>query len=639
MVSFSIIQRAIHPQRILFIVMIGLFIFSSINATAITRSSLNAINRQYPSYDPNAKDACATGGGVPGSGTEGSPESGSTYVAWNSGIGPPYIMEQYIIEVLKYIADFKQVPRENVVTEEHVAALLAFAWGEGGDIDNPSVFNLFNTSALAGTSEAIPYGNGGKDGRQAYINFDVGIKATGGTMLLPRYSRLVDALTNQGSTASQVLYNYAHYTQFPGNGWWAERNQIVGEEAYYQEELGYLKGMQNDYVNRASTIIGTADEEKQTGARDPSKLVYGGGVPIEDPSGGSGGTDGTGGASGSSGCVCSTSGDSGGSSNKDVTEEQLTAYNFYKSKGLSPQAAAGFVGNLVQESGPNLNTRANNGSHLGIVQWDSTVRWPRFLAWAAANKPADSSSDYEYLLTTQLQYSFVELSINYKSTYEKLSSVGSAKDAAIIILNEYEGAPGQQEAERIKFAEAVEKAGGSSSSTNSSCSQSGGGTAEVDGFTFPLITSKSTIKAGVDGAVWCYTKQENCHHDYPAADIHAPIGTSVIASKEGTVVLARDKDSSCGSSVAILGSDEQLYYYTHMQRGSIKVTKGQAVNSGDQLGEVGQNACGAAPHLHFDMLPKPNKNRPGCSGSACSGYPFLNVQPVLIKSFEALPEN
>lgn len=453
---------------------IALFVVLASTVVAVPQNDLADMNRSAPAYNSNGGDLCTTAG-IPSTGTGDSTDAGNTFVAWNSGLQPPYIMEQYIIEVLKYIADFKGVPRESVVTQEHVLALLAFAWGEGGDINNRSTFNLFNTSALRNDPEAMPYAAGGSDGRQAYANFDVGIKATGGTMLLPRYTRLIDALIDPNSTASQVLYNYTHYSQFPGNGWWAEQNEIDGEAAYYNKMLGFLSGMKNNYKNRASTIIGTPEREQQTGARDPSKLTYDG------------------------------------------------------------EGAAAVVDPTDQPTGS-----------------------------------------------------------------------------------------------------------GPSSSSGGGCGPAGGGgeggIAQVDGFTFPLITTKTALDVGANGAKWCMKSQSNCHHDYNAADIHVAVGTRVVAAKEGVVVLARNSDGNCGSSVAILGSDDQVYYYTHMLDGSVGVGVGDSVSGGTQLGTVGDKACGTAPHLHFDIQPPPAKNRPGCSGAECRKYTFLDVQPVLLKAYEELPQ-
>ena len=277
----------------LFMIIISILILP-IQGFAISQSDLDAVRRNHPFYDPKAScsdgscSPCPNGGT---GGTGGTTDSGGTYVAWNSGLQPPYIMEQFVIQVLKYIASFKGVPEDQVVTQEHTLALLAWAWGEGGDIANSGLFNLFNSGALRNTPEAIPRAAGGVDGRQSYISFDVGVKATGGNILgggagnPERYSRVVNALLDKNTTASQVLDAYAHYSRYPNNSWWAAQNEIDGEDAYYQKLLGYLRGFQKDY-ERAATIIGTPEFEQQTGARDPSKLQYNGtGIaPLDDPS-------------------------------------------------------------------------------------------------------------------------------------------------------------------------------------------------------------------------------------------------------------------------------------------------------------------------------------------------------------------
>jgi murein DD-endopeptidase MepM/ murein hydrolase activator NlpD len=160
-----------------------------------------------------------------------------------------------------------------------------------------------------------------------------------------------------------------------------------------------------------------------------------------------------------------------------------------------------------------------------------------------------------------------------------------------------------------------------------------------DGFVFPLRTTKGTITGNL-GEKWCYQSQENCHHDYNAADIFAPTGTAVVAARGGTVVRAADNDgSNVGSRVTIKGEDGNLYYYAHMGDGTIKVEAGQIVEAGDELGRVGTtaDAVGTAQHLHFDVLPPSYDARPSCSGSICSTYPFINPQPALTQSFGALP--
>jgi len=57
-----------------------------------------------------------------------------------------------------------------------------------------------------------------------------------------------------------------------------------------------------------------------------------------------------------------------GSTNAEI------AYNFFISRGFTPQQAAGIVGNLIQESGVNLSTTiksAGTERSYGIAQWNS----------------------------------------------------------------------------------------------------------------------------------------------------------------------------------------------------------------------------------------------------------------------------
>ena len=70
-----------------------------------------------------------------------------------------------------------------------------------------------------------------------------------------------------------------------------------------------------------------------------------------------------------------SSGGGGGVQGAGSTDNALKAINFFKSKGWSSEQAAGIVGNLQQESGPNLNPTAQNSIGMyGIAQWDKIRR-------------------------------------------------------------------------------------------------------------------------------------------------------------------------------------------------------------------------------------------------------------------------
>lgn len=196
--------------------------------------------------------------------------SGSTTIIQNSGITSsektiratgitePYILEQYMIETLKSIAQKKGIDESNAVTEEHVLALVAFAFGEGGDIANSSVFNPFNSGL---SDEDLLAGIHMDDGRQSYKSFDAGVEANARVMTGGYQSRMGDILTKKDSTAEQVLWTLTYYKKFAGNKFWAsasDKEPLI----YYKARLALLKDARRGYEDRAGLIIGTTALEK-----------------------------------------------------------------------------------------------------------------------------------------------------------------------------------------------------------------------------------------------------------------------------------------------------------------------------------------------------------------------------------------
>ena len=159
----------------------------------------------------------------------------------------------------------------------------------------------------------------------------------------------------------------------------------------------------------------------------------------------------------------------------------------------------------------------------------------------------------------------------------------------------------------------------------------------LDGFVFPLQTTKSVLTG--NSPRWCLSNQNNCHHDYNAADIFAPTGTTILAARPGTVV-ATNYSSKFGQNVQIKGTDGINYYYNHMPQGMNKVHVGDIVKAGDPIGQVGTNANAANTphHLHFDMTKGVNR-RPSCSAAECTklnNSVFINVQPFLVAAYNGL---
>ena len=85
-------------------------------------------------------------------------------------------------------------------------------------------------------------------------------------------------------------------------------------------------------------------------------------------------------------------------------------------------------------------------------------------------------------------------------------------------------------------------------------------------------------------------------------DIFAPIGTAVLASADGVVILsAFIPKAGPGNMIAIDHGNGVYTYYLHLSTREVSV--GDVVSAGDKIGEVGNtgNATGTPPHLHFEV--------------------------------------
>lgn len=103
------------------------------------------------------------------------------------------------------------------------------------------------------------------------------------------------------------------------------------------------------------------------------------------------------------------------------------------------------------------------------------------------------------------------------------------------------------------------------------------------------------------------------HHDYPAVDILAPEGTTVVAVTDGTIdfvsytdnwnPIKDDPATRGGLSIAIIGLDGVRYYGSHLSALEAGLAPGIHVSAGTIIGKVGHtgNARSVAPHLHFGI--------------------------------------
>ena len=99
------------------------------------------------------------------------------------------------------------------------------------------------------------------------------------------------------------------------------------------------------------------------------------------------------------------------------------------------------------------------------------------------------------------------------------------------------------------------------------------------------------------------------HRGEYAFDFPMPIGTPVLAAREGIVVRVVDRYERGAARrslideanvVVVAHSDGTFARYTHLKRGAV-VEVGQRVSAGEPLGRSGNTGFSARPHLHFEV--------------------------------------
>jgi murein DD-endopeptidase MepM/ murein hydrolase activator NlpD len=95
------------------------------------------------------------------------------------------------------------------------------------------------------------------------------------------------------------------------------------------------------------------------------------------------------------------------------------------------------------------------------------------------------------------------------------------------------------------------------------------------------------------------------HHDYPAADIAAPMGSPVYALSDAVVERAwQYPDPRCGIGVTLTTSDGYSWTYCHLSVLDQGVRPGVSLAAGQQIGLVGMTGDATGPHLHLQLNPQ-----------------------------------
>lgn len=90
-------------------------------------------------------------------------------------------------------------------------------------------------------------------------------------------------------------------------------------------------------------------------------------------------------------------------------------------------------------------------------------------------------------------------------------------------------------------------------------------------------------------------------HGHNGVDIAAPIGTPILASAAGTVIIARDSgwNGGYGSYIVIKHNNGTQTLYGHLS--SLNVSVGQTVKKGQKIGGMGSTGNSTGSHVHFEV--------------------------------------
>lgn len=90
-------------------------------------------------------------------------------------------------------------------------------------------------------------------------------------------------------------------------------------------------------------------------------------------------------------------------------------------------------------------------------------------------------------------------------------------------------------------------------------------------------------------------------HGHNGIDIGGSLGTPILASAKGTVIVAKPSGYNGGYGQMIVISHEGGIQTVYAHLRAVYVTQGQSVSQGDVIGELGNTGRSTGPHLHFEV--------------------------------------
>jgi murein DD-endopeptidase MepM/ murein hydrolase activator NlpD len=170
---------------------------------------------------------------------------------------------------------------------------------------------------------------------------------------------------------------------------------------------------------------------------------------------------------------------------------------------------------------------------------------------------------------------------------QRAGHAAERRDAANARIAQLQGdlAARQQELARAQQASA-------SAAFNPAAAQLLAGPSYSNGYVFPVGGGPGVVSAS------------HTHHDYPAVDIAAPLGSPLYALADSVVVRSWSvPDPRCGIGFTVRAYDGQTWTYCHMSVIDSTVVPGATLTAGEPVGLVGATGDASGPHLHLQLQP------------------------------------
>ncbi|OGY99622.1 MAG: hypothetical protein A2945_03180 [Candidatus Liptonbacteria bacterium RIFCSPLOWO2_01_FULL_52_25] len=122
----------------------------------------------------------------------------------------------------------------------------------------------------------------------------------------------------------------------------------------------------------------------------------------------------------------------------------------------------------------------------------------------------------------------------------------------------------------------------------------------------PGVNARTALTQGFGATEFAKNGYKGKWHN--GVDFGVPLGTSILASEEGTVLAVGNQDSYCyrgayGKFVVIEHKNNLTTLYAHLSQYGVK--KGDVVKRGQVIGYSGKTGYATGPHLHFTVFAGP----------------------------------